>query len=215
LIISNDTQLLDFRKDLLHVSSAENIILDSLISDIKALEDELSSVYETAKEQADLYEAQGRVQPFSIQELKEQKTAVRNIENIPQYNQVQHITGRTSMERFTANAGRAIKEAVDLACRVKDSYAKLLEYMCESDSLASNDFFGTMRRFANEFDKAREQVEKEEKAKVSGMNPIHSLSCETCTHESSSSPETRKGESWVDPRVPRPMAAKPSEDSWC
>jgi hypothetical protein len=171
--MSNDSQLLDFRKDLLHVSSAENIILDSLISDIKGLEDELSSVHETAKAQADSFEAEGRVQPFSIQELKEQKTAVRSIENVPQYNQVQHLTGRTSMERFAINAGRAIKEAVDLAGRVKDSYAKLLEYMCESDSMGSNDFFGTMRRFANEFDKAREQVEKEEKAKVSRMRSIH------------------------------------------
>lgn len=164
--MSNDLQLLDFRKDLVSVSSAENVILESLISDIKTLEDELSSVHETATTQADIFAAEGRVQPFSIQELKEQKTAVRNIENVPQYNKVQHLTGRTSMERFTINAARAIEETVELTSRVKDSYAKLLEYMCENESMASNEFFGTMRRFINEFDKAREQVEKEEKAKV-------------------------------------------------
>jgi hypothetical protein len=164
--MSNDMELLDFRKDLIHVSSAENIMLDSLIADIKTLEDELAKVLETAQAQADQFEAEGRVQPFSIQELKEQKTAVRRIDQVPQYNQMQHLTGRTSMERFALNAGHAIKDAVELAVSVKESYASLLDFMCESESMASNDFFGTMRRFANEFEKAREQVEKEEKAKV-------------------------------------------------
>jgi Formin Homology 2 Domain len=172
LIMSNDTQLLDFRTDLNHVSSAENIILEALISDIKSLEDELTKVLETANAQADKFEAEGRVQPVSIQELKEQKTAVRKIEHVPQYNQMQHLTGRTSMERFALNADHAIKDALELAVSVKESYAKLLDFMCESESMASNDFFGTMRRFANEFDKAREQVEKEEKAKVRGFGIV-------------------------------------------
>jgi hypothetical protein len=175
--MSNDTELLDFRKDLNHVSSAENIILDSLIGDIKSLEDELTGVLETATAQADQFEAEGRVQPFSIQELKEQKTAVRKIDHVPQYNQMQHLTGRTSMERFALNADHAIKNAVELAASVKESYARLLDFMCESESMASNDFFGTMRRFANEFDKAREQVEKEEKAKVRGFCRFVSILC--------------------------------------
>ena len=166
LILCNDSALLDFRKDLVHLSAAETVILDSLIADIESLEGELTQVRETAKLQADRFAEDGKIQPFSIQELKEQKTAVRSIENVPQYNQIQHLTGRTSMERFTINASRGLEDAIALAHQVKDSYSKLLEYMCEKENMASNDFFGTMRRFADEFDKARDQVDKEEKLKV-------------------------------------------------
>lgn len=45
----NDKSLLEFRNDLGHVAEAENIILDGLLGDIKALKEELEVIHETAK----------------------------------------------------------------------------------------------------------------------------------------------------------------------
>jgi len=70
------------------------------------------------------------------------------------------------MERFTISAEKAITDAKGLVSKVQSDYAKVLEYLCEDETMASNEFFGTMRRFVVEFNKAVEQVSKEEKAKV-------------------------------------------------
>ena len=59
-------------------------------------------------------------------------------------------------------------------------FAKLLEFLlCEDENMASNDFFGTMRRFIHEFRRAAEQVEKDEKAKVRPL-PLLNNDCITC-----------------------------------
>lgn len=71
------------------------------------------------------------------------------------------------MERFALSATNALLNATRLAEDVKSKYMKLLEYLCEDENMASNDFFGTMRRFMDEFDRSLEAVEREEKAKVS------------------------------------------------
>jgi hypothetical protein len=59
-----------------------------------------------------------------------------------------------------------LDEALLLVDEVKAKYVKLLEYFGEDAKMASNDFFGTMRKFIKEFGTAANQVEKEEQAKV-------------------------------------------------
>jgi len=166
LLRSNDQALCDFGKDLVHISAAGTVTIDSLSSDMKALENELQSVYETAKRQAEELEQLGMIEKVKLSELKEQRTSVRSIESVPQYNQIDHMTGRTVMERFALSAARAIEDVKNLISKVQADYVKVLEYLCEDEGMASNEFFGTMKRFVTEFDRAVEHVAREEKAKV-------------------------------------------------
>jgi Mg2+/Co2+ transporter CorB len=166
LLKQNDELLVGFHNDLQHIADAENTILDSLVTEIRVLKDELVQVHATAKLEADRLEEVGQLTQISLKDLMEQRTAVRNIESIPQFNKMDHLTGRTPMERFALGAGITIDQAIEHVDSVKDMYGKLLEYFGEDGKMPSNEFFGTMRRFVTEFGTAVEQVEKAEKAKV-------------------------------------------------
>jgi hypothetical protein len=168
LVSRNDKALLDVRNDLIHVAGAEQVIMDSLHNDMKELQKEIAAVHETAKTQADEMNKKGLEKRMSLADLREQKTAVRNVENVIQYNKINHLTGRTSMERFTLNAAASINDAMKLTEDVKEKFTKLLEYFGEDDKMASNDFFGVIKSFMLEFGKAVEHVEKEDQQTVSG-----------------------------------------------
>lgn len=169
LVLSNDPELLKFRKDLSHVAKAENVILDSILSDMKVLEKELETVHEAATKQADELEKAGQCKAATLKELREQKTCFRSIEKVQHFNAVNHKTGRAPMERFTMNALYRISSANELADKVREKYSGLLQYLCEKEDLPANDFFGTLRRFMDEFDRAADYVEKDEKRKVSHL----------------------------------------------
>lgn len=165
----NDESLLDFRDDLAHVSEAEHVIMDSLYNDIMELKDEMEKVHETAEAQADELAVSGEAIPLSLKELMEQRTSVRSIDSVPQYNQIDHLSGRTPMERFSLSAAASIRDFVQKSDDVKEKFKKLLEYFGEDEKMPSNEFFGTMKRFVKEFGGAAEQVLKEEKKKVSDV----------------------------------------------
>ena len=162
----NDATLLGFQEDLRTVRHAENIVLDSLASDIKNIEGDLTKVHATAAEEAARLEAAGELKPFSLSDLKELKTSVYTIENVPHFNKVSHHSGRTPMERFALNSQDALKQAMKKIEKVKKKYQSLLLYFGEDDNKPSNEFFGVMRRFIEEFQKACDDVEKMEAAKV-------------------------------------------------
>lgn len=123
-------------------------------------------VLETVKRQAEILEEKGQLVQMSLKELTEQKTSVRTVASIPQYNKVDHHTGRTPMERFTLNAASKIEEALLYTDKVKGKFSKVLEYFGEDGNMASNDFFGTMNTFLADFTKAVEYVHKEYMSKV-------------------------------------------------
>lgn len=166
LIKQNNESLLGLRDDLKHLKDAECIALDGLSSDIKGLEEELVPVLETVKCQADDLEGKGQLVQMSLKELMEQKTSVRTVASVPQYNKIDHHTGRTPMERFTLNAESKIEEALVYTAKVKVKFAKVLEYFGEDGSMASNDFFGTLNTFLADFSKAADYVHKEQLSKV-------------------------------------------------
>ena len=166
LIQQNNESLLGLRDDLKHLKDAELIVLDSLCSDIRALHEELEPVLETVKKQAEYLEEKGQLVQMSLKELTEQKTSVRTVASIPQYNKIDHHTGRTPIERFTLNAAIKIEEARVYTDKVKEKFSKVLEFFGEDGSMASNDFFGTMNRFLADFTKAVDKVHKEYMSKV-------------------------------------------------
>lgn len=166
LMKQNDESLLRVRDDLGHVKDAELVVLDSLCADIKALKDEIEPVRVTVTAEAQRLEEAGQLVQLSLKELSEQRTSVRTIASVPQYNKIDHHTGRTPMERFVLNAASRIDEALAFTDKVKEKFAKLLEYFGEDGNMASNDFFGTMNQFLGDFAKAVEQIDIEDKAKV-------------------------------------------------
>lgn len=166
LVKKNDAILLGFHEDLATVRHAENIVLDSLASDIKNIEGDLVKVHATAAEEAARLEAAGELKPFSLSDLKELKTSVYTIENVPHFNKVSHHSGRTPMERFALNSHDALKQASKKINKLKKKYQSLLLYFGEDENKPSNEFFGVMRRFIEEFQKACDDVEKMEAAKV-------------------------------------------------
>lgn len=170
LVKKNDESLLGFQEDLATARHAENIILDSVASDIKNIEADLEKVHETAAEEAARLEAAGELKPFTLSDLKELKTTVYTIDSVPHFNKVDHQSGRTPMERFALNSRDALKQAKSKIKKLKKKYANLLEYFGEDEKMPSNEFFGTMRRFIEEFQKACDEVEKVEIARVSIQN---------------------------------------------
>jgi len=167
LVIRNDESLINVREDLTHVDEAKGVILKSLIDDMKTLKEELDKINKTVKAEADrLEETNNAVREVATDDLKEQRTVVRRNSEVPLYNQMQDITGRTSMERFTLSAAVAIEEAVDVCEDVKDKYEKLLGYFGEDTSMESDEFFGTMQQFITEFYSVAEQVVIAEKKEV-------------------------------------------------
>ena len=146
------------------MNEAENVILDALSGDVKAIGEELLAVHDTVAAEAQRLEEAGELKPMSLADLAEQRTAVRHVGVIPQYNKIEHQTGRTSMERFVINAKVATDQAAESIEDVKKKYSALLGYFGEDPQMATSDFFGTLRRFIVEFKKATEQVEAIEKA---------------------------------------------------
>jgi hypothetical protein len=166
LVKQNDDMLAGFHNDLGHVRAAENVILDGVCADIAVLKDELVKVHETAKAEAERMAEKGMLTQISLRELMEQRTSIRTVQSVPQFNKMDHATGRTPMERFTINAALTLDDALTLVDEVKGKYVKLLEYFHEDAKMASNEFFRTIRQFIIEFAAAAAQVEKEEAAKV-------------------------------------------------
>jgi Formin Homology 2 Domain len=167
LVQRNDESLLDVAKDLVHAKDAELVVLDTLCGDVKTLKDEIIPVFKTVKKEADELEGQGVLKQLSAKELREQKTSIRNVANVPQYNKIDHHTGRTPMEKFTINANSTIDQALNYTDTVKGKFTKLLEYFGEDSSMPSNEFFKTWTQFMAEFGNAIEHVMALEKMQVS------------------------------------------------
>ena len=136
------------------------------------LRDELERVYKTSQEQADELLDLGKSTKLSLSELKEQRTNVRTLSGVSQFNQVDHLTGRTPMERFSLHAKTLIDDAFELTSQVQDKFKKLLQYVGEDEKMASNEFFGTLKRFIIDFNNANQIVQKEETMRVSSMKKL-------------------------------------------
>jgi Formin Homology 2 Domain len=166
LVKKNDESLISFESDLSHVIPAENVLLDAVSGDVKATTEELKEVLEIVRNEAQRLEEAGELRKMTLSELVEQKTMVHHVGIVPQFNKIAHLTGRTSMERFTLNAKLACEQASESINNVQKKYALVLAYFGEDENMSTGDFFGILRRFMAEWKKAVEQVDKIEKAQV-------------------------------------------------
>jgi hypothetical protein len=166
LVKKNDESLLSFESDISHVIPAENVLLDGVAGDVKAVQEELAAVLQIVSSEAQRLEDAGQLRKMSLADLAEQKTMVQHVGSVPQFNKMSHLTGRTSMERFTLNAKIACDQAAESIENVKKKYAMVLGYFGEDENMATGDFFGILRRFLTEWKKAVQLVEKIELAEV-------------------------------------------------
>lgn len=166
LVKKNDESLLSFDSDVSSVVPAENVLLDGLSGDVKSIAEELEGMLGLVQQQANDLEQAGSLKPMSLTDLSEQRTDVRVNGGVTQFNKVNHLTGRTSMERFALNAKNACAQATESINNIKKKYRALLQYFGEDEQMATADFFGTLRRFVAEWRKAVEQVEAIEKKEV-------------------------------------------------
>lgn len=158
LVRHNDESLLAVVDELKHAKLAKLVVLDSVQSDFNSLKAELEPIRETVKAQAEKLEEAGQIVQMSVKELSEQRTSIRSIDRVPQYNKIDHHTGRTPMERFVINAETKIVNAQELTEQVKAKFVNLLEFFGEDEGMPSSDFFGTLTRFLMEFEKSIERV---------------------------------------------------------
>jgi len=163
LVKKNDEALLSFESDLSSVIPAESVLLDTVVGDLKVLQEELTDVIKIVSKEAEALEKAGKVPKLSLAELIEQKSLVQNVGGVPQFNKVTHLTGRTSMERFSMNAQVACEQALESVESVKTKYLLVLGYFGEDENMPTGDFFGILRRFMTEWKKATLQVEKIER----------------------------------------------------
>jgi hypothetical protein len=169
LVKKNDDSLLAFDADLSHVIPAESVLLDIVAGDVNAIQEELDKVLKIVQSEAQRMEDEGKLEKMRLSDLTEQKTMIQHVGIVPQFNKMSHLTGRTSMERFTLNAKVACEQVAESIDNVKKKYAMVLGYFGEDENMSTGDFFGILRRFMTEWKKAAQQVEKIEKAEVSRM----------------------------------------------
>ena len=168
LVKKNDESLLYFENDLGHVIPAESVLLDTLVGDVKALQNELNEVIKIVTKDADRIEKSGDVSQLTLAELVEQKSIVQHLADASQQvGNGSNLTGRTPMERFSMNAKVACEQAIESLDNVQAKYVLVLGYFGEDEKMSTGDFFGTLRRFMSEWKKATKQVEKIERKKVS------------------------------------------------
>ena len=173
LVKKNDETLLAFESDVCHVIPAESVLLDTVAGDVKVIQEELEDTVKIVSKEAERLEKAGNLPKLTLSDLLEQKSIVKSIGSVPQFNKISHLTGRTSMERFAMNARVACDQAVESVESVKSKYASLLGYFGEDENMPTGEFFGILRRFMSEWKKAIKQIEKIERAQAS--KSIHLL----------------------------------------
>jgi hypothetical protein len=165
LVKKNDETLLSFASDVSSVTPAESVLLDGLSGDVKSISEELDGISDIVQQQAE--QQAGDLNLISTAALAERRIPTPLNGGVTQSNKPDLLTGRTSMERFFLSARKACMQASESIDNIKKKYRAVLQYFGEDENMATADFFGTIRRFMVEWNKAVAQVEAIERKEVS------------------------------------------------
>jgi len=167
IVKANEPDLLKVHEEMPSIVPAENVVVESLVSELKELNDQLDSVKATA-------EAEGRrirdgkepdLNISAIDKLKQQKTEIKDVDGVSMYNEA-FPTALTPMEQFVQYAEKKTKEALDRTDEVQENFKGVLSYFGEDPAMTSTAFFGTLNKFVAAFDSALEVVKRIEKAEI-------------------------------------------------
>lgn len=167
LVKANEPDLLNVHEEMPSIVAAENVIVEALVSEVKDLNDQLTSVKGTA-------EAEGKrirdgkaplTKRSALEKLRSQKTKIKDVAGVHMYNQSTPIQ-LTAMEKFAKYAEKRTTEAFARIDEVQENFKMVLSYFGEDPAMTSTDFFGTLNKFVAAFDSALEVVKRIEALKL-------------------------------------------------
>jgi hypothetical protein len=174
VINKNDPELLKFNDEIISIEAAKDVMLESVISDLKQIQIELDKVKVIAKQEGDKYrDKEGKLtnpdMRITLSQLKEQKTYNRVIDGVKFYNQMERDTEFTPMEIFTQTAEYSTILASDKIKDAREKFSSLLSYFGEDENMSTTDFFGTLSNFRKTFEYEKELYEKQEAIRIRDM----------------------------------------------
>lgn len=154
------------------IGPAENVVTESLVSELKELNNQLNSVKNTAAEDG-RQKRQGKdrelnatvLDATALDRLRHQKTKIKDVEGVNMYNQAEPVE-QTAMEKFALYAEKRTQEAFARIEEVQENFKGVLSYFGENPMMISADFFGTLNKFIATFDLALEAVKRIEALKI-------------------------------------------------
>ncbi len=178
LVKTNEPDLLNVHKELPSIGPAENVIVDGLVSELKELNDRLSSVKETAYMEGNRLR-EGRIHKQSVSncdkphhqkvssldKLRQQKTKIKDIDGVHMYN-ITIPSDQTAMEKFVQYAEKRTEEMFTRIDEAQEVFKGVLTYFGENPAMSSTDFFGTLNKFVAAFDAALEVVKRIEAMEI-------------------------------------------------
>lgn len=175
LVGQNDKELLNFKEDIISSKKAENVMLDSLVGEIKGFKEEFASIKIIATADGDSRRGKdGKIvalgTKITLNELMEQKTIVREVNGMKNYNQMTSAVEYTQMEIFFENAEAKIQAMCKQMEVTQKKFVELLKYFGEDEKMTSTDFFGTLNKFIDSFKGAKEYVEQQADMKVRNIH---------------------------------------------
>jgi hypothetical protein len=146
VISKNDPEVLKIKDEIMSIESAKNLMLDSLLGDLKQLDFELELVKKAAEKEGGKNRGDnGKLTievKVTVAELKEQTTSNRIINGVKYYNQMDHEKEFIPMEMFTQSAEYQVLGASGKIEEVRTGFSSVLNYFGEDEKMTSADFFG-------------------------------------------------------------------------
>jgi len=146
VVKTNEPELLRVHEEMPHLGPVENVVVETLVSELKELNGQLMRVKETAV-------TEGK----RVRDMKSsgQKLDVAGAEPV-----------LTAMERFAKYAEKQMKDASAQIDKVQEIFKATLAYFGEDPAKGSSDFFGTLNKFVGAFDSALQAVKRIESSEL-------------------------------------------------
>ncbi len=152
LVKGNEPDLLNVHEEMPSIGPAESVVVETLVSELKELNDQLQKVKTTATVVGKrIRDATPSL--TGLDKLRQQKTKIKDVEGVNMYNQTEPVH-LTIMEKFVVYAEKQTQEAFSRIDEVQENFKGVLNYFGESPTMTSSDFFGTMNKFVAAFDAA-------------------------------------------------------------
>ena len=175
LVKRNDESLLNFKDDISSIVPAEKISYSQQVLDeLRKLEKELTALEKVAQAETEkIKAAKSGASPaglmgMTVNELAGQKSSLKTSDGTTHYDKavLKSELALTPIGRFSIDAKAALEETKSYALKTQEKFDAVLKYFGENATLTPIQFFSTLSMFCRAFDKALEDVLKEEKKKA-------------------------------------------------
>ena len=170
----NSEALLDFKDDLPSVSKADKIYWDQCVSELEEVETQLENVRKLALHEAKANKVVYQLPGKSKRGEEDNDSDDLSIESMSLEDEVALLRS-TKVGMFALSAIRKVSQLRERVDTAKDKFVALLEYFGESGDtkMQPHELFEIITTFCRNFDVARADVEKLEKAKVREKTVVH------------------------------------------